>query len=62
MRARRPSTVVEEVVLPSTGERIGRLALTQCSIVPRELSDEGASEAEERGPSSGFEASPTTLR
>ncbi len=48
-------TVVEEVVLPRTGERIGRLALTRSSIAPRPLTDEGTSEADELGPSSSFE-------
>jgi hypothetical protein len=50
-----PETVVDAVVLPRTGERIGRLALTRTAILPRPVTDEGTSEADERGPSSSFE-------
>ena len=48
-------TVVEDIVLPRTGEQIGRLAMTRTPIAARPGLDEGASDADELGPSAGFE-------
>jgi hypothetical protein len=48
-------TTVDEIVLPRTGETIGRLAITRTAFEPRVLVDDGADELEERGSAAAFE-------
>lgn len=48
-------TMLDEIVLPRTGEPIGRLAITRTPFEPRVLVDDGTDEAEERGSAAAFE-------